>query len=700
MSDALCYHVSFLMKPLGIPNDVIDGFVSREGRLLRSSPSTFVLKMKELHLILKGLVQGNPRVLDDGLSYWRVNKLPQKHSYTTYDNKVVYSEKVIIDPLISRIMDLPINHESLKAITGMMKLHTLAFIEKPTQAKREDIFKDISEPFTGDKSFINGLILPINTLVSELISGLSVPPNRYIPVWSTPGNPLKGSFCLDSRGVSSTAKRDQLLPYNLNYILRSKTIQDLYNEFPDEFISNAFTGSDVYESSFNIGDYPTLETEPPLGRVIAIPEPGNKFRVVNMPHLLLNSLSVNLGLKLKAINSSWAVQGVDSHTKCVSDIQARISYSLSARRRDSKVFKSIDIKAFTDRFPYKGFQSVILESLVNQGFISKYDKSVMDIICSADYEFLSNRERVKYSVGTPMGTYPSFPLASLANGIILYHAACVAKSRLIHKEQVPGRIIGDDVVIWDEDTSDLYSEYIRNLGVEISTSKCMSSHYCAEMCSKVIHPLGVFEQKKLKPIDSISSFVSNYSYYGDALADLSASSAEVLALCHLIPKPYGLGREVSSLINSEEDMTSLEIVYKTLAQANDLSGILPKQTFNKSDLSVMYQRYLLLPNLKIGSYVKRDFSRNLLRPRQEMILDIFQENFKLFMKERDKSKKLELSRQLNIVYRDLLELIPRSLIDSEALVLSESSLAISTPAQVESFIDTLEDFIPQYERDI
>lgn len=696
MSDNLCYHLKAIFTPLGIPSEHIASFVSREGALLKSNPSTYVLKMKELSSIIKIYITGDFEALDDiKLEYWRVKKLPKSQSYTTYDGRTVYSEKVISDDLIRSLMNMPISPSTLKCATGLMKLHTLAFIAKPSQSKVHDILNDITGPFSGSLDFLREIQEALPTLINELIREIKVPPNRYIPIWSTTANPNKGSFSLDSSGHSSSMPRNELLPYNLKYVLRSRTLQELYKEFPNEFISSAFTGCDVRNSSFNVDSYPTLESEPPLGRIIAIAEPGNKFRVVNMPHLLLNSLSVNLGLKLKEINSQWAVQGVDSHTKCVSDIQARLAKSLNEKRGRINVFNSVDIKAFTDRFPYKGFQSEILRHLAKRGFISEYDKSVMDIICASSYEFLDKRKVINYSVGTPMGTYPSFPLASLANGILLYHATCRVEGRLVPKNQVPGRIIGDDVVIWNQEVAELYTGFLGKLGVDVSISKCISSPYVAEMCSKIIHPLGVYEQKKLKSIDSVSSFVSNYDYYGDVLADLSAQSAEVLALCHRIPKPYGLGREVADLIESDSDMTDLELMFRTLAQGNVLRGLSVKNSLNKANLEVMDMRYRLLPKLSIGEYVRSDHAEvGLTTLYQQALLDDYSIAFKAFRAERDQDYKIILSHLCNSLFKRVIAEIPRETIELSTGRHRDSPIVVNPTDQSKSIIDDFDVFFP------
>lgn len=598
MANHLHFHVKAICGEVSKPS-VYEPFVDRQTALLKKQPEVYVLKMKELSLILKNCILGNFNFEEMQLKHWPLIRLKDPMSLVTYDGLTVKLDTLIKDDFVMSLIKLKACKPTIFILSGMLKLHTLAMKKEPGQAERDAIRKEIVNPFCGRPEIFSEL-RHIRPLVRNLIRNLRAPPDRFIPIWSTTADPLKGSFCITSSGEFKSAKRDSLLAYNLDYILRSPQVRELYNKDPDTFIAYAFTGVKAKGSSIDFKDYPLIDDKIiPLGRIIALPEPGIKFRVVNQPHLLLNSLSVNLGEKLKRINSSWVVQGVYSHSKCVEDIRQVIIDIYKPNDLGPEIH-SIDLKNFTDRFPYKGFQSVILDELVLNGFISKFDKSVMDFICEAKYLFLDRDETIAYGVGTPQGTYPSFPLASMANGMLLYLAATKVLGRDVLFEDIPGRIIGDDTVIWNTQVADLYCHYVEGLGVEISRTKSIQSRYCAEMCSKIIHHLGIFEQKKLIPIDTVSSFISNFEYYGDALIELSSESQSLICELRQIPKPYGLGRDLSELLKSQTEMTYHEELFLTYYMVNLLKDYIPEALSTSSDFEIISARQELLPKIKIG----------------------------------------------------------------------------------------------------
>jgi hypothetical protein len=199
-----------------------------------------------------------------------------------------------------------------------------------------------------------------------------------------------------------------------------------------------------------------------------------------------------------------------------------------------------------------------------------------------------------------MGTFPSFPLASLGNGVAA--AICFANAHLngdvtrLRLNHLPARVIGDDFVTWDSGLADHYKVLMQRLGVDIQPSKCMESQYVAEMCSKIITDLGVFPQKKLETLasaESLQSFKSQLEYYGpdliESLAQYDPAFAERVKVLYQIPQPYGMGPIVS-----EKDYGILNSFWQALGIVHEVASV-NQEPLNGRDLQILGQRKQAYP---------------------------------------------------------------------------------------------------------
>lgn len=652
-SEHLCYHITAKSKKR-IKSEISSPFVRRMVSLFEANPRVCVSKMKELSLIIKSIIDCSYNYQDNEYQYWKTSKLTKPISVCDYTGNSHVLHTIVDDPFVKEILLLQPSEgfnssEWIDFLSSLLKTHTLVTFDKPSQSERDAIFRNIASPTTCDKQFFKELEPQIRQVTRILIRGLD--PAQYedsfLPIWAHTANPNKYSFCITSTGEPSSSARSGLLPYNINYMMRHKSIQDLYKIDPDRFISLAFTG--VRGDGCHIANwdkYPLVVDDFPIGKIVSISEPGGKFRVVNQPHLLINSLSYQLGLKLKQINTAWSVQGVDSHVQCVQFLQEHLRHNLECNG-GKLTYHSIDMANFTDRLPYKGLQDVILDELVKANFIDNFDKHMFDMVCRSNYHFLKEGTVVSYGTGTPQGTNPSFPLCSLANGVILFIATlnCYGKEggKRIHKNQLPGRIIGDDTVIWDDSVALEYKRIMARLGVEISPSKTITSKYMIEMCSKVVHQLGIFEQKKLKPIDSLSSFISNFNYYGEDIVQINAIAFDLLEVLRKIPKPYGLGDKHIKDIFLNAELTPYEQIALMHFAISTVKDYIPSSSLKREDLRILFDRYALLPEIIIGKEVERGIDKINHNKLVESIYDMTLLIFKRFKESKDQRTKCELS---------------------------------------------------------
>lgn len=146
-----------------------------------------------------------------------------------------------------------------------------------------------------------------------------------------------------------------------------------------------------------------------------------------------------------------------------------------SRTKGQKYF-CYDLSAATDRLPIR-LQTDILNILGVQG------TNWSDMITNIKWKYKSNL--IQYSVGQPMGAYSSWAMLALTHHIIVMMAAdSVNKAKSFDKYIV----LGDDIVIADEDVAKAYLEYMSMLGVKINLSKSIVSSEILEFAKLWLNP--------------------------------------------------------------------------------------------------------------------------------------------------------------------------------------------------------------------
>lgn len=203
---------------------------------------------------------------------------------------------------------------------------------------------------------------------------------------------------------------------------------------------------------------------------------------------------------------------------------------------------------------------------------------------------------MQYAVGTPQGTFASFPLASLSNGIVAHLCYEMAIGHKVNPTRdCPYRVIGDDIVIFHNKAADHYRRIMTELGVEISEDKSLVSNVAVQMCSKWITSTGVYLQKKIKPVTTDESFIEAYRYYNGRI-EVSPERELLLSL----PYPYGVMEEDQQFI-----LNRLARSKQALAEFESLSP-------TKGDLLVLFGRdqyrdlFIIGPSIRVNPVLTND----------------------------------------------------------------------------------------------
>lgn len=97
------------------------------------------------------------------------------------------------------------------------------------------------------------------------------------------------------------------------------------------------------------------------------------------------------------------------------------------------------------------------------------------------YPFAYQDEYIKYSVGNPMGFYSSWASFALAHHFVMFYACRKLK---MDWKQAPYYLLGDDILICDEELARVYQEIIKSLCVEISAPKSFISNNFFEIAKR------------------------------------------------------------------------------------------------------------------------------------------------------------------------------------------------------------------------
>jgi hypothetical protein len=141
-------------------------------------------------------------------------------------------------------------------------------------------------------------------------------------------------------------------------------------------------------------------------------------------------------------------------------------------------YYSLDLTAATDRFPIS-LQEKILALIIGENKARAW-KMIMTQPLST-----FTGDQVVYSTGQPMGAYSSWAMFTLCHHLIVQYAAISPMK--YHKWYNRYRILGDDIVILDQDVAHRYREIMTTLGVTISDAKSHVSKDTFEMAKRWFH---------------------------------------------------------------------------------------------------------------------------------------------------------------------------------------------------------------------
>lgn len=190
-------------------------------------------------------------------------------------------------------------------------------------------------------------------------------------------------------------------------------------------------------------------------------------------------------------------------------------------------FHSIDLTTATDRFP------IAIEKLIlSIWFGEEYAKAWENIMVSLPFDYLGRK--IFYKTGNPMGAYSSWATFAIAHHFFIFVACKQANKRW---NRCPYCLLGDDIVIADDEVAERYKDLLLEWDIPYNASKTHVSKRLYEFAKQFYFdgknispfPLAALFELRKDTFSSIATIVRELSFK-DWNSDLWASIKDYLCL--------------------------------------------------------------------------------------------------------------------------------------------------------------------------
>jgi len=278
-------------------------------------------------------------------------------------------------------------------------------------------------------------------------------------------------------------KQDSDVLSNALYFLDPKHVP-LYFEY-EELYSPVLKGLPGFIDKINeLGTWYKRESRDLVegGEIHFLQEAGGKLRSIASPHLVHQLALRPLGRSIYQLVQSlpW---------DCTFDQEKPISV-LSTHLSEGRTIHSIDLSSATDYFPLE-IQMTVLRSF----FGNLPDLRLFEDISKCNWRAEGINSTLRWKRGQPLGLYPSFGTFTLSHGILLWFLNNQKHNNSFY-------VLGDDVVILDEDLNTKYLRFLKQMDCPYSRDKSISSSKLCEFAGKIVTSTRVIPQYKWREISN------------------------------------------------------------------------------------------------------------------------------------------------------------------------------------------------------
>jgi len=233
--------------------------------------------------------------------------------------------------------------------------------------------------------------------------------------------------------------------------------------------------------------------------------------------------------------------------------QMRPVWRLLKSRRYSGLF-SLDLSAATDRLPVE-LQRKLLAEMLTPEIATAWKGLMVERAFAMTAKGLPQVEGLRYAVGQPMGALSSWAMLALTHHFIVQCASWRSGQCKLGTWYQNYAVLGDDLVIGDQDVVVQYLKILKSLGVECGLAKSLLSPKgdCLEFAKRT-----VFRGQDVSPIPfkevaaaslSIPASLDLANKYSLSMAGLLAAYGYGFRVLGSLSKPIGkLNNKVRKLI--------------------------------------------------------------------------------------------------------------------------------------------------------
>jgi len=243
-------------------------------------------------------------------------------------------------------------------------------------------------------------------------------------------------------------------------IVNTKTGKFLHNKYPSIF-KEVLLGLNMYQEGYPFSP----DGIDSVGKIGLIQEPGYKLRAVANPNRVYQVALYPLGDMIYNTLESLPWDCTHNQYKGFPVIQQHL--------QQNKRVHCIDLSGATDYFPLS-IQLSLLRSMFHG---LEDDISLFEDLSRSSWIFQDTT--LKWTKGQPLGLYPSFGSFALTHGLLLYYL-----NNFEHENAF--FVLGDDVIILNDNLAIRYHAALKQLGCPISEAKSITSSLLGEFGGKII----------------------------------------------------------------------------------------------------------------------------------------------------------------------------------------------------------------------
>jgi len=348
---------------------------------------------------------------------------------------------------------------------------------------------------------------------------------------------------------------------------------ELWSKYPSLY-GKVSEGVDIqtFKSSIRSMDLPNNDSVIG-GEVHFLQEPGLKLRAIASPYLVHQEALRPLGNALYSLMRTLPWDCTHDHSKPFSCVQLHLA--------QRKKVHSVDLSNATDYFPLE------VQLLTLRGLIG--DHPAIDLFEEISRsQWLSTIGTIRWTQGQPLGLYPSFASFGITHGFLLLYL-------LGKKYNGEFYVLGDDVIILDDELYDKYISALDYLGCPFSPDKSLSSDELCEFAGKIITSKCVHHTYKWREVsnDNFLDLVRNYGR--KAVSLLSPIQRKVVDRVKHLCAPLGLNWSFEG--SNLEQMTRATVEVHQQVDRDDQSLTELYSTLSRNWYSVPNYQMNMLPSL-------------------------------------------------------------------------------------------------------